>query len=148
MTRAFDYTNQDISANPLFAKLRNRFIDSENCTIGEIMLKKAENDGFKCSANVSSSVRARSNFSKTSEYYITRGNSLPSEESEKKTESQRKHRNGLIGIVALFMLCSVMLTYLVLNRINYVKENNAEDASAITEVDENATMLLSDEIAE
>ena len=40
MTRAFDYSNQDMSANPLFAKLRNRFIDAENCTIGEIMLKR------------------------------------------------------------------------------------------------------------
>lgn len=146
MTRAFDYSNQDMSANPLFAKLRNRFIDAENCTIGEIMLKKAENDGYKCSANVSSSVRAKSNFSKTSEYYITRGNSLPSEESDNKAENQRRHRKGLIGIVALFMLCSVMLTYLVLNRINFVKDNVADDAEPVVVAEENTPMLLSEEL--
>ena len=131
MTRAFEYVNQDLSANPLYAKLRNRFICQNNCTIGEVMLKKAESDGYKCSANVSSSVRAKSNFSMTSEYYITRGNSILSAEACRKADDVKRSRNGLLGMIALFMLCTVMLACLVLNRINHVK--NASQTEQISE---------------
>lgn len=140
MTGVYEYVNQDLSANPLFAKLRNRFMCQNNCTIGEVMLKRAENDGYKCSPVVSSSVRAKSNFRMTSEYYITRGSSLPSDDRLKSSDSKKKGR-GIFVIAILFIICAAMLAYLILNRVNYVKaamvEENAENAANIVAEGEN-----------
>ncbi|MDY3845340.1 MAG: hypothetical protein SOZ62_00320 [Eubacteriales bacterium] len=134
MTGVYEYVNQDLSANPLFAKLRNRFMCQNNCTIGEVMLKRAENDGYKCSPVVSSSVRAKSNFRMTSEYYITRGSSLPNDATLKSSEKKTKGP-GIFAIAALLLICAAMLAYLVLNRINYVK------AAIISEERENTAAV-------
>lgn len=135
MTRAFDFVNTDISANPLYSKLRNRFMCGNNCTIGEVMIQKAADDGYRCSADVTSGVRSKSNFRITSEYYITRGNSLPIEEKITHGEKAKKNRAGLFGIIALFAVTAAILIGLVINRVNYVKDSVSSDVSdEITEI--------------
>ena len=143
MTNLYENVKQDLSANPLFSKLRNRFMCQNNCTIGEVMLRKAESDGYKCSANVSSSIRSKSNFTMTREFYITRANTFSGGELCKSEGEAKKGKNGLLCLIAMFMLCTVMLAYLVLNRVNYVKDvidtkySEAQTETGYAEVQQN-----------
>ncbi len=142
MTRAFDYVNGDLTANPLYTKLRNKFIYSNNCTIGEVMLQRAANDGYRCSAAVTSDVHKISSFRVTSEKFITTGNSLPIEEKLEENAKSKKHLRGIVGMLALLAVFACVAVYLVNATVKLVKEN-IEEEQAITEVYNDKLQVLS-----
>ena len=123
MTRTILFTTRNAEVNPMFVKLRDKY-SYQGVTVGEMMRRKAREDGYAENGMGKNSTNPQRDFS--AESRITKANSLPRSngrvsapdvtmpmQSVNAAIAEKKHSKLPLGTILMLALCATILMLLI-----------------------------------
>lgn len=170
MTRTILFTTRNAEVNPMFVKLRDKY-SYQGLTIGEMMRRKAEEDGYSAKKPGKQTRTEHRNI--TAESRITKANSLPRENGRAPIPDEtmpmaavsaavveKKRARMPVGTILMLVLCATILMLLIYigmninnmtHDITYMNEKAAElkaqEEKLTMQLEEKNDLVLIEEIA-
>lgn len=142
MRQEMNFTENEAYSNPLYRKMRERFICNGHMTIGEIMLHRAQKDGYAdgCTASVAATVgyqtpvvtakTTASRPEKNRKSLQKRRENKPVKEAastaEEAVTSKSSPKSKPFMIALCMILCAVILLAIIIPNITRISVNDAD----------------------